>query len=630
MSHAIVRRIRIEPGAWVTIQGRRACIVQVVDLETVVVQDTEREETWAAKICDLQPDEPPPEPPTETPFSELAEIEEPDWQTARERFEIIRPLLNDPDCTREKVEAQAQAAGRHATTLYRWLQDYRQSGQLSTLAPAKPGVPHGYSRLDPEVETLLVATIEEFYLHGQKRSMQQTCNEVARRCRNAGIKRPHPNTVRHRIKALSDQETFRRREGGKGVRDKYTPIPGAFPGAHWPLAVIQIDHTPVDLILVDDVHRRPVGRPWVTVAIDVFSRLVAGFSVSFDPPGSLAVGLCLAHAILPKDLWLARHEIATAWPIWGVMDTVHADNAKEFRGSMLRKACQEYGIDLHWRPVRRPHFGGHIERLLGTFNQDIHALPGSTFSNPMARGAYDSEQYAAMTLSEFEQWLSILIVEVYHQRLHSELGMTPLQKYEEGIFGTDERPGRGLPERVMDETRLRLNFMPYVERTVQSHGIVIDEIQYYDDVLKPWIHSRDPRETSGKRKQKFIVRRDPRDISRLYFYDPDLKQYFEIPYRNTAHPPISVWELREVRRKLKEDGHKSVNEELIFDAYNRLRALEAEAVRETKKARRAAQRRRDHVQAQRPQAGSLTSLSEPQLARAEDIQPFDEIEELDG
>jgi putative transposase len=289
-----------------------------------------------------------------------------------------------------------------------------------------------------------------------------------------------------------------------------------------------------------------------------------------------------------------------------------------------------HGIDLHWRPVRRPHFGGHIERLLGTFNQDIHALPGSTFSNPMARGAYDSEQHAAMTLSEFEQWLSILIVEVYHQRLHSELGMTPLQKYEEGIFGTDARPGRGLPERVMDEMRLRLNFMPYVERTVQSHGIVIDEIQYYDDVLKPWIHSRDSRETSGKRKQKFIVRRDPRDISRIYFYDPDLKQYFEIPYRHTAHPPISVWELREVRRKLKEEGHKSINEDVIFDAYNRLRALEAEAVRETKKARRAAQRRRDHVQAQRPQAESLTSLSEPRLARAEEIQPFDEIEELDG
>ncbi len=624
------RRLRIEPGAWVTIEGRRFCIRQVLDLETVLVGHAETGETRHAKIGDLQSSESPSETPPETTVTELAEIEDKDWHRVRERFAAIQPLLDDPDCTREKVRARAESVGRHPATLYRWLQDYRHGSRLSILVPAKRGIRRGHSLLDPEVETILAATIDEFYLSGQKRSAQHTYNEVARRCRNAGIKHPHPNTVRNRIKALSDKEKLRRREGGKAVRDKYGPIQGAFPGANWPLAVVQIDHTPVDLMLVDDVHRRPVGRPWVTLAIDVFSRMVTGFSVSFDPPGALAVGLCLAHAILPKDTWLARHEIATPWPVWGIMDTVHADNAKEFRGSMLHKACEDYRIDLHWRPVGRPHFGGHIERLLGTLNHEIHTLPGSTFANPMAKGAYDSEQHAAMTLSEFERWLSILIVEIYHQRLHSELDMTPLQKYEAGIFGTDERPGRGLPERLLDETELRLNFMPYTERTVQPHGMVIDEIQYYDDVVKPWIHSTDPHDSTGKRKRKFIVRRDPRDISRVYFYDPELKQYFEIPYRNTAHPPISIWELREVRRKLKDEGRKSVNEDLIFDAYNRLRVLEAEAVHETKKARRVAQRRRGHGQVDRPRPAPLTSVSDHRLARAEDIRPFDEIEELHG
>ncbi len=630
MSRAGARRMRIAPGAWVAIQGRRYCIREVLDLETVVVQAAETGVTRHAKIHMLQPCESTPETPSETVVAELADIEAKDWQRARERFAIIQPFLDDPDCTRDKIHARAASVGRHPATLYRWLQYYRHNGQLSTLAPAKPGVRRGHSRLAPEVETILTATIDEFYLHGQKRSAQHTYQEVARRCRNAGLQRPHPHTVRNRIRAVSDQEKLRRREGGKAMRDRYAPIPGAFPGADWPLAVVQIDHTPVDLMLVDDGHRRPVGRPWVTLAIDVFSRMVAGFSVSFDPPGALAVGLCLANAILPKDTWLARHDIATPWPVGGVLDTVHADNAKEFRGSMLRKACEEYGMTLHWRPVGRPHFGGHIERLLGTLNSEIHTLPGSTFSNPMARGHYDSEQHAALTLSEFERWLAILIVEVYHQRLHSELGITPLQKYEEGIFGTNERPGRGMPERLLDERQLRLNFMPYTERTVQPHGIVLDEIQYYDDVLKPWIHSTNPRETTGKRKRKFIVRRDPRDISRLYFYDPELKQYFEIPYRNTTHPPISVWELREVRRKLKEEGRQSVNEDLIFDAYNRLRVLEAAAVHATKKARREAQRRRGHRAVERPRPAPVTSLPDGQLARAEDIQPFDEIEELDG
>jgi putative transposase len=426
------------------------------------------------------------------------------------------------------------------------------------------------------------------------------------------------------------KETLRRREGSQAVRNKYAPIQGALPGANWPLALVQIDHTPVDLILVDDVHRRPVGRPWITLAIDVFSRMVAGFYVSFDPPGTLAVGLCLAHAILPKERWLAKYAITTPWPVWGVMDSVHADNAKEFRGHMLRMACQEYGINLHWRPVARPHFGGHIERLLGTLNHEIHNLPGSTFSNPQARGTYDAEQHAAMTLAEFERWFAITVVEVYHQRLHSELGTTPLQKYEDGIFGTAERPGRGLPDRFIEERRLRLDFMSYQERTVQRHGLVIDEIQYYDDVLKPWVNAADPSDATGKRKRKFIVRRDPRDISRVYFYDPELKQYFEIPYRNTAYPLMSVWELREVRRRLKEEGQKAINEALIFDAYNRLRALEAAAVVETKKARRAAQRRRGRAEVEPPRPEGLTLGPAAPLASADEIQPFEEIEELDG
>jgi putative transposase len=594
------------------------------------VTDAETGETRRAKVRDLKPVEPIPETPSEAEVDDLADIEEADWQRACERYEMIRPLLETPDCTRVLVQAQAELVGRHPATLYRWLQQYRRSGRLSTLVPAKRGVRSGQHRLEPEVEAVLSATIDEVYLSPQKRSVSYTYNEVARRCRNAGLKAPDARTLRRRIKALSDKETLRGREGGRAVRDKYAPMQGSFPDADWPLAVVQIDHTPVDLILVDDVYRRPVGRPWLTLAIDVFSRMVAGFYVSFDPPGTVAVGLCLAHAILPKDSWLTQHHIATPWPVWGVMSTVHADNGKEFRGTMLRKACQEYGMHLHWRPVARPHFGGHIERLLGTLNHEIHNLPGSTFSNPQARGAYNSEQHAAMTLSEFERWLAITIVEIYHQRRHRELGTTPLQKYEEGIFGSDERPGRGLPDRLLDETRLCLDFMPYAERTVQPHGITIDEIQYYDDILKPWISAADPSDGCGQRKRKFIIRRDPRDISRVYFFDPELKQYFEIPYRNTAHPPISVWELREARRRLKEEGQKAVNEDLIFDAYNRLRTLEAEAVQETKKARRAAQRRRGRAQVELLRPDRLARSPDTPLASADAIQPFDEIEVLDG
>jgi putative transposase len=198
------------------------------------------------------------------------------------------------------------------------------------------------------------------------------------------------------------------------------------------------------------------------------------------------------------------------------------------------------------------------------------------------------------------------------------------------MFGTAEQPGRGLPDRLLDETRLRLDLMPYEERTVQPYGIVMDGIEYYDDVLRPWINAVEPGDSTGKRKRKFIVRRDPRDISVVYFFDPELKQYYAIPYRQMTHPAMSVWELREVRRQLKEEGHKAVNEDLIFRAYNRLRALQDEAVKETKKARRSAQRRRLHQQIEPPEVADATDLNDFPVDNLDDIEPFDEIEVLDG
>ena len=334
------RRLHLQPGAYVSIGEQRFRITQVIDLETALIEDVETGEARPVKIRELQPEGTSPQTPVKTQSVELVEITDRDWRQAHERFEIIRPLLDDPDCTRAKVQAQAESVGRHPATLYRWLEQYRRGGRVSMLAPTKRGMDRGQSRLAPDVEAVLSATIDEVYLNTQKRSISYICNEVARRCRNAGLELPHASTIRRRIKALSMKETLRRREGSQAARNKYAPIRGAFPGANWPLAMVQIDHTPVDLILVDDVHRRPVGRPWITLAIDVFSRMVTGFYVSFDPPGALAVGLCLAHAILPKESWLAQHEITTSWPVWGVMDSVHADNAKEFRGHMLRKACQ--------------------------------------------------------------------------------------------------------------------------------------------------------------------------------------------------------------------------------------------------------------------------------------------------
>jgi putative transposase len=157
---------------------------------------------------------------------------------------------------------------------------------------------------------------------------------------------------------------------------------------------VQIDHTPVDVIIVDEIYRLPIGRPYLTVAIDVYSRCIAGFCLSLEAPSATTVGLCLVHMVFPKDNWLAERKIKTTWQIWGKPDGLYVDNATEFHSVALQRGCEAHGIKLDYRPLGQPHFGGIVERVIGTMMDLIHRLPGTTFSNVKERENYPSEKKA--------------------------------------------------------------------------------------------------------------------------------------------------------------------------------------------------------------------------------------------
>lgn len=614
--------LSLRPGTEVLYDERRCRITQVIDLNQVLVIDRQTDRIEQAKISDLKPV--PPARPHKSKV-DINQISDAAWQAAERRYEIIRPLLEISNRSRNDVKTRAKEYGINTSTLYRWISDYGMEGRVTALQANSRG-DKGSSKLSKDVEAIISAAIESDYLTQNSKSISRICAGIRQKCLNENLPAPHCNTVRKRIEQISEEVRISKRKGKKAAAQQFSPIRGHFPGADYPLSVVEIDHTKMDIILVDDIYRRPIGRPWITLAVDVFSRMVAGFYVSFDPPGALATGLCIVHAILAKDKWLIKHNVASEWPLWGLPKTIHLDNAKEFRGSMLQRACKEYGINLEWRPVARPHFGGHIERAIGTLMKEIHTLSGTTFSNVQERGDYDSEKSANMTLSEFETWLATFIVDVYHQREHKSIGMAPIEKFREGVFGSDDHPGTGLPEKIADEDRVRLDFMPFEERSVQNYGVVIDEIHYYHDVLRRWIGETEA--DNPKAKRKFMFRRDPRDISTIWFYDPEVMEYYPIPYRDTSHPPISLWEMREMKRQVHE-SKKPVDERAIFEAYERMRAVEVEAQGKTKAARRAEQRRTSGFGASKSVAKKAAPVETPSVAPTlSDLKPFDELDDL--
>jgi putative transposase len=121
----------------------------------------------------------------------------------------------------------------------------------------------------------------------------------------------------------------------------------------------------------------------------------------------LSVGLCLTHMATNKRAWLERLGVAVDWPMSGKPVELHLDNAAEFKSEALRRGREQHGVQLRRRPPGLPHYGGIVERVIGTMLEAVHELPGTVFSNPRQSGEYDTDARAVLTLQELERWLAL-------------------------------------------------------------------------------------------------------------------------------------------------------------------------------------------------------------------------------
>jgi putative transposase len=268
-------------------------------------------------------------------------VSEAAWCEARRRAEVIRPLAERDPRPRHLVRAAAATLGLSERQTYTLLRRCREAGgDLTALLPGKSSGGRDKPRLAPASEATLERLIREFYLTPQKPTAARVVREIIGRCGAEQLPVPSANTIRRRIKALSLAD--RRRRGEE--HPQIDPVHGHAPAARHPLDLVQIDHTPVDLILVDPIDREPIGRPWITVAIDAYSRCLAGFHVTLEAPSATSVGLCLTHAAMDKASWLALREVEANWLVQGKPRRVGVDNASEFHSQAFEgqkaRACE--------------------------------------------------------------------------------------------------------------------------------------------------------------------------------------------------------------------------------------------------------------------------------------------------
>lgn len=216
---------------------------------------------------------------------------------------VIPLLAAQTAVGRAAVDAASLSLGVSRRQVYVLIKRYREgSGLLTDLTPGRCSGGKGTSRLSGEVDALVREMVRKQYLTRQKRTLAAVHRDIAAACRVRGLPVPARNTMGRRIQSLNPVEVGRHRGGPNAVRPLQSAS-GDVPVIDTILEQVQIDHAVIDVIVVDERERQPIGRPYLTAAIAVRSRSLVGMVVTLEAPSAVSVGLCLAHAGTDKRPW---------------------------------------------------------------------------------------------------------------------------------------------------------------------------------------------------------------------------------------------------------------------------------------------------------------------------------------
>lgn len=249
------------------------------------------------------------------------------------------------------------------------------------------------------------------------------------------------------------------------------------------LNLVEIDSHQLDLIILDDETLEIRYRPWITVAIDIFTRIILGFYISECPPNSFTT------------LQAMKNMVTT----FGVPDIVIPDNGSEFINNSVLALARELQITLKPSQVKTPDNKPYIERFFRTLAHNfIQKIDGTTFSNRFRVEEYESKKFASLTLPQTKECI-LNWIDIYHKSVHSGIKRVPIAKYNDAIKSYR-------PIIIDEEYADFICRIPYF-RMISNGQIQYENLFYYSHAL---------RTLENKKSRKITIYVNESDLSKIY------------------------------------------------------------------------------------------------------------------
>jgi hypothetical protein len=311
----MISDVQFKPGAQFKLGELTVSLVHCLSLDRVVVSDPTSSEMRVVTRADLRPPDPAVVESIDRPIH-LEGVTEEILACATTRYEALQPYIACGVLTTRDARQLARHLNASVRTLRRWLQRYKERGDLTAFIDRAPGLRQGQRSLAREVEAIIQFAVTGKLASSGNCTVRSVYEAIRGDCQAIGQGAPAPSTILARIKSLKANPAVLPTEVGRKVRDRMRFVRGSA-GVTRALERVEIDHTLVDTHLVDRLDGQPIGRPWLTIAIDVATRAVLGFVLTLEHPSRLSVALCVQQAIFPKETWLKSIGAVGSWPMFG-------------------------------------------------------------------------------------------------------------------------------------------------------------------------------------------------------------------------------------------------------------------------------------------------------------------------
>ncbi|HEV2864650.1 MAG TPA: Mu transposase C-terminal domain-containing protein [Pyrinomonadaceae bacterium] len=482
--------------------------------------------------------------------------------------EFLRPVIEKVGATlgemphdefkrRTKAEqAELKKAGVRVqpspASLFRWYTDYEKAGgDIRALVPAFKSQGNSTRKISDDEEKqeavlrLIEKVLEDEYMTLERPSVQECWESLValiakenrgREDEDDKLPIPHIVTLYRIINKIPKYERDLARYGQR-IADNNHRANKQGPRPTRPLERVEADDTKLDMFVIDEETMLPYGRPWLIALIDVYTKMILGFYLSFVPPSYLSVMQCLLHAIRPKTYVRDKYpDIKHTWDTYGLPRQLVVDNAKHWICADFDEACQQLDIETQYCPVRHPWYKTSIERWIGTKNRTLHALPGTTFSNIFEREDYDPRKHAVISLELLEKIIHKWIIDIYQRRKHRGINDVPVRLW---TVGTEKFPPALPPSAA--ELEVLLGHIEW--RVVSKSGVEMFGLFYNSDRLIPV-------RSALKKGEKVKVKYDPMDISVIYVYDEHNGRHIAVPAVDQEYTKgLTLWQHEVIKRQ---------------------------------------------------------------------------------